>query len=606
MTPPDNVDNKRKFTGTLLLQVILFLFFLFIVAPFVWGVGRINPRVYLGNVSLRGAVSELESKIKSECSSYQTKPIKIFFDGKSISTSLSEVGFKVDGEKTSENLNNSFLYKNFSPKYIVKWWEDLLLGFKIPVFYSFEEKDLQSFLKNNFKIALSESQEAEFRFENNNILITPSKKGVGVDNLFFVAQALENLKKWESNQIKIRMVEINPDISTSEAESMKETLEKLFDYPFAFKAKDYNFNIPKNIILSWIEVKKDQKIGSFSVDEKEGDVKVLTNLITAGQDFSDLKKKYGFTWDVNKVAVEAFLKKEVESLIYRKSENGILAFENNEIKEIKSSSPEVVMDVAKSVEMIISALKNNNYFISLPVEEKPATISLAKVKELGLTTLLASGESNFVGSPVNRRHNISVGSSKFNGVIIEKDSEFSFITTLGPVDKSTGYLPELVIKQDKTIPEYGGGMCQVSSTAFRGAVKAGLRITERQNHAYPVQYYSPQGTDATVYIPKPDLKFLNDTPAPILLQTRMEGNLLYFDFFGKSDERKVELEGPRTFDKKPDGSMKAEWIQKVFDKNGNLLFQKNFLSKYESPSKFPHPGDEKPPTVKKKKKKGGT
>jgi vancomycin resistance protein YoaR len=78
-------------------------------------------------------------------------------------------------------------------------------------------------------------------------------------------------------------------------------------------------------------------------------------------------------------------------------------------------------------------------------------------------------------------------------------------------------LPELVIKKEGTVPEFGGGLCQVSSTAFRAAMNGGLPITQRRNHAYAVQYYAPQGTDATIYPGVVDLKFINDTPGDILI-----------------------------------------------------------------------------------------
>ncbi len=596
-----------KKAGFILLLIFIGGAFLFVTLPYFWGKNRINPRVYIGNTILRGNIENAKEKISEECKNYQNKPISLIYEGKSYQSSLSEIGFYLDEERTFANLKTTTGPNNSLFNHSFKWWGDLFLGFKVPVYYSFDVTKLNEVLKNKFKIILYPAEEAKFKFENENIIISPSKNGIGVDGMFFVAEVLENLKKWSSDPIKINLVKIDPDISTVQAESMKGDLKKMFDYPFSFKVKNYNFNLPKPIILSWIEIQKNQSQEDLMFGNQSEDVKDLSNLILASQDFSEYKKKYVLTFDINRSAVEAFLKGEVESLIYQKPENGILALENGEIKEIKPSSPEITIDMEKSIDMIIDALKNNNYFINLPVQEKPADVSIGKIKELGIGALLATGDSNFVGSPTNRRHNIAVGASKFNGVVIDKGAEFSFITTLGPVDKDTGYLPELVIKVDKTIPEYGGGMCQVSSTCFRGAVKAGLQVTERQNHAYPVQYYSPQGTDATVYIPKPDLKFVNNTPGPILLQTRMEGNNLYFDFFGNSDQRKVELEGPTTFDKKPDGSLKAEWIQKVYDKNNNLMFQKNFLSKYDSPSKYPHPGDEKSPKdSKKKKKKGGT
>ncbi|MCK4919362.1 MAG: VanW family protein, partial [Candidatus Pacebacteria bacterium] len=199
-----------------------------------------------------------------------------------------------------------------------------------------------------------------------------------------------------------------------------------------------------------------------------------------------------------------------------------------------------------------------------------------------------TGESNFAGSPSNRRHNITVGAAKFQGVLIGPDDTFSFNTALGNVGPKEGYLPELVIKKGETIPEYGGGLCQVSTTTFRGAVLAGLEITERKNHAYPVQYYAPQGTDATIYPPHPDLQFKNNTPAYILIQTKIIGNKLYFDFYGSDDGREIKTKGPVIYDKKPDGSMKSVWTQQVYDENKELLFEKKFYSIYKSPNLYPH------------------
>jgi len=77
----------------------------------------------------------------------------------------------------------------------------------------------------------------------------------------------------------------------------------------------------------------------------------------------------------------------------------------------------------------------------------------------------------------------------------------------------------------------------VATTVFRSALGSGLPITSRRNHSYRVSYYEPAGTDATVYDPWPDFKFLNDTNNYVLIQSRIEGNDLYFDFWGTEDGR---------------------------------------------------------------------
>ena len=89
-------------------------------------------------------------------------------------------------------------------------------------------------------------------------------------------------------------------------------------------------------------------------------------------------------------------------------------------------------------------------------------------------------------------------------------------------------------------------MCQVSTTLFRAILAAGVPIEERTAHAYRVHYYekdSQPGFDATIFTPEVDLKFKNDTPAYILIQTTVDEarNKLTFELYGAGDGRKVEI-----------------------------------------------------------------
>jgi vancomycin resistance protein YoaR len=263
------------------------------------------------------------------------------------------------------------------------------------------------------------------------------------------------------------------------------------------------------------------------------------------------------------------------------------------------------LNIETSATGVIAALESKTVEAKLTVDITKPEIHEGSLNDMGILELLSTGYSNFAGSPTNRRHNIKVGASKFNGVLIKPDQEFSFNTTLGPVDASTGYLPELVIKENKTIPEYGGGMCQVSSTAFRAALNGGLPILERSPHSYPVSYYKPFGVDATVYLPHPDLVFKNDTGKYILVQTRISGNNLYFDFYGTKPQRTIKFDGlesaatavfpvekvnPYLYDQGVGGnnSFTAVVYRFIYDSAGKLIKTNKFVSKYDSPDNYPH------------------
>ena len=179
----------------------------------------------------------------------------------------------------------------------------------------------------------------------------------------------------------------------------------------------------------------------------------------------------------------------------------------------------------------------------------PAEFNASLTAEaLGISELIASDTSYFAGSSAGRMNNVQIAASKFHGIIIKPGETFSFNQWLGEVSEEEGYDESLIIFGNETIPDVGGGVCQVSSTAFGAAFWAGFPITERWAHAYRVGYYEqggrPLGMDATVYSPLVDLKFVNDLPHPLLIETyvNLSKHSLTFKFYSTGDGRTVEME----------------------------------------------------------------
>jgi len=284
--------------------------------------------------------------------------------------------------------------------------------------------------------------------------------------------------------------------------------------------------------------------------------------------------------------------------------NAKLSFQNGTIAVTALSTTGYKLDQTDLLSRIEN-IGSDNRSLELKVTVLKPDVTEDNLTSLGLTELVSTGWSNFAGSPKNRIHNVITGASKFNGVLIKPGENFSFNTTLGPVEAYTGYLPELVILQDKTVPQYGGGLCQVSSTAFRAALNAGFPILERTMHAYPVSYYKPYGVDATIYLPKPDLVFTNDSGHYVLIQTRIEGTKLIFDFFGTKPDHSAKFSGnmngagaasvvegvnPSIYDAgaRGRGSFTATFYRLIYNNTNKAIRTDTFTSKYDSPDKFPH------------------
>lgn len=279
----------------------------------------------------------------------------------------------------------------------------------------------------------------------------------------------------------------------------------------------------------------------------------------------------------------------------RDPKNARLTAEDAKVAIAVPAEDGIMVDIEKSLAALESKLQTTHadtLVVTLESSVTPAKVSAETLSSLGITELIGTATTNFRGSPKNRVYNINRSIQDFDGIVIDAGATFSFVDHLGEVDGEHGYLPELVIKNNQTTPEFGGGICQVSTTVFRAALQSGLKITERRNHAYPVQYYKPYGMDATIYVPKPDLQFKNNTPGAILLVPEINGTLLTFSMYGTKDGRTVTIDGPHILESNPDGSMKTVFTHTVADSTGQTFINDSFWSNYKSPSLFPHPGDE--------------
>lgn len=287
-----------------------------------------------------------------------------------------------------------------------------------------------------------------------------------------------------------------------------------------------------------------------------------------------------------------------------------LSQQTGQLEPISPSTEGRTLDVGASLIRILQELTADNRYISLVTQAVPPRYpDTATADDLGVADLVAEGESYFIGSPAGRDHNIRLAAHKFHGIVVGPGETFSFNEYLGPVTEEEGYDESFITAGEQLQMGIGGGICQVSTTAFRAAFWGGYPITERWYHYQRVGYYElvggEVGMDATVYSPHVDLKFVNDRPTPLLIQTEVgEANhRLTFRFYSTDDGRRVEKEGPEVTDRtEPEppiyqldedlepgtvikwqsevGGLTATIERRVYDAAGNLISHDTFVSKY--------------------------
>lgn len=286
--------------------------------------------------------------------------------------------------------------------------------------------------------------------------------------------------------------------------------------------------------------------------------------------------------------------------------------QKDKVVEFKPARQGKILEEEKTVDLIIKSLTKleqdrKEITFKLPVKIILPKITTNQVNNLGIQELISQGVSYFRGSIPSRIHNITLASAKLNGLLIAPDEIFSFNHSLGDVSETTGFKPAYIIKEGRTVLGDGGGVCQVSTTLFRAALNAGLPIFERRAHAYRVAYYeqrSSVGLDATVFDPTANLKFQNDTPAYILIQSSVnkKNYQLTFELYGADDGRQATISKSKIWDQTPpppdlyqdDPTLPAGQIKQIdwkawgakvaFDykvtRSGEILQERTFYSAY--------------------------
>jgi vancomycin resistance protein YoaR len=325
-------------------------------------------------------------------------------------------------------------------------------------------------------------------------------------------------------------------------------------------------------------------------------VDVATTLPPAFLVSHQLKDLYPLPPSVNlglsQPALAAYVK-TLATALDQSSQNATLAMQNGVLTVTRASRPGVKLNQTQAITAINASLKvTSDRQVTLVLETTPAEVNEANLDSLGIKEQLSEGETYFPGSPSTRLTNVRAGARRYDGVLLKPGETFSFGAILGNVGPAEGYVPELVIIGNHEEKQYGGGLCQVSSTAFRAALAAGLPITERVNHSFAISYYTwpyaAPGVDATIYYPDVDFKFINDTGHYLLMQTIMSGYDLKFDFFGTKTKTGV-IRGPNFLAGSSDATQPSHTVfyRDVLDLAGDITKTDTFNTYYKSSKDFP-------------------
>ncbi len=261
--------------------------------------------------------------------------------------------------------------------------------------------------------------------------------------------------------------------------------------------------------------------------------------------------------------------------------------------------------VAKALLSVLPRATDRVAPVQLEVLEPALTTSEAE--SLGVREVVSEFTTKYPNAGY-RRLNIGRAAEKINGTLLEPGETFSLNTVVGERTVENGFTTGTVISRGLFVDGLGGGVSQVATTTFNAAFFAGLEDIEHKPHSVYISRYTV-GREATVAWNQTDLRFRNDTPHGVLIQTVHDvGRAITVRLWSTKNVEVTESRSGRSnirqartiYDTSPECEAQAPTngfditVKRLVKRGGVVVHDDTFFTKYNAANRIicrPDPAD---------------
>jgi vancomycin resistance protein YoaR len=237
----------------------------------------------------------------------------------------------------------------------------------------------------------------------------------------------------------------------------------------------------------------------------------------------------------------------VVSKLYNAARDARFEIDAQDRVTIQPSRPGTRVDGSRLVDALVAAAATPDRRGDLPVDDDAEPAFTTKAAELLAIKELVSEYTTHFTCCQPRVKNIHRICDMLNGTIVKAGDTLSVNSAVGPRTSERGFLVAPSIGDGEMTETPGGGVSQFATTLYNALFDGGYVIRERKPHSFYFSRY-PMGIEATLSYPSPDLVFMNDTKAALLLRCDYGDTFIRVRLFGDRMGRKVDRSVSKPFE----------------------------------------------------------
>lgn len=474
--------------------------------------GRVYPGVQFRGTNLASLTpDEAKERFRSQLTTFEQQALTFTFENKSWHASLAELGISINYQAMTDlamthgrtngffDRHETFLSQNGSTQ--------------VPLILNEDHKLLDSLLGDISKEISIAPSNASLALNDGQITVEPHSGGRAANIDLARQEALQKLRQGEPASIAISTSPVPAKVTSEDLAGAEADAWNLVSEPIIFTHADLTYPVGPNDLTMALQIDQHNK---------------------ASLDPTMLRDRF----------------QQIARATQQPATNAMIGWDNEPVV-LAADIDGFEVDLERMEDLAVELATRAERETELPMKPVKAAVRADNLHNLGIESHLGSGSSSFAGSSESRAENVRVSARNISYKLVAPGEMFSFNEMIGPISEDYGYVSGTIIQGDWVATDIGGGVCQVSTTVFRAAARAGFRFSEWNPHTWRLAFYendgSDPGFDAAIYQAENegeinlDLKFENVLDSWLLLVVVTDGDTVSAHFYGKAPAWDVEI-----------------------------------------------------------------